>query len=498
MSSTESTSRPPSRSDVIVVGAGPTGMMLAGDLAEAGVHVTVLERRTDESNVTRAFAVHARTMEELKIRGVANQLAATGTTIRELRLFGTIGIDLARLPSEFASLLITPQFQTERVLARRLDDLGVSIVHDAEVVDLTQDADGVEVRTRAADGTETRRRASYAVGADGVHSAVRTALGLPFPGRSVVKSIMLADVRLSTPPDDVLAVNGVGDGFALVAPFGEGWYRVFAWNRNNQVEDSAPLDLAEVREVTRRALGSDFGMHDPRWLSRFHSDERQVPAYRVGRVFLAGDAAHCHSPAGGQGMNTGMQDAANLGWKLAAAVAGWGGEALLDSYHAERHPVGRQVLRSSGLLVRLALVRPWWARIARNTIASAIVRLPMVRDRVAGTISAIGLRYPAPAGADHRVGTRAPDVQLRDGRWLYQALRGGRFVLVGAPAEQLDLPPQVDRADAAQPMLAGDRLLLVRPDGYLGWVGAAADFPAWASGYFQDRRQSPAGSRAER
>jgi hypothetical protein len=171
----------------------------------------------------------------------------------------------------------------------------------------------------------------------------------------------------------------VGDGFALVAPFGEGWYRVFAWNRNNQVEDSAPLDLAEVREVTRRALGSDFGMHDPRWLSRFHSDERQVPAYRVGRVFLAGDAAHCHSPAGGQGMNTGMQDAANLGWKLAAAVAGWGGEALLDSYHAERHPVGRQVLRSSGLLVRLALVRPWWARMARNTIAPAIVRLPIVR-----------------------------------------------------------------------------------------------------------------------
>jgi 2-polyprenyl-6-methoxyphenol hydroxylase-like FAD-dependent oxidoreductase len=301
MSSRESTSRAPSRTDVIVVGAGPTGMMLAGDLAEAGVHVTVLERRTDESNVTRAFAVHARTMEELKIRGVAYQLAATGTTIRELRLFGTIGIDLARLPSEFASLLITPQFQTERVLARRLDDLGVSIVHDAEVVDLIQDADGVEVRTRAADGAETRRRASYLVGADGVHSAVRTALGLPFPGRSVVKSIMLADVRLSTPSDDVLAVNGVGDGFALVAPFGEGWYRVFAWNRNNQVEDSAPLDLAEVREVTRRVLGSDFGVHDPRWLSRFHSDERQVPAYRVGRVFLAGDAAHCHSRPAGRG-----------------------------------------------------------------------------------------------------------------------------------------------------------------------------------------------------
>jgi hypothetical protein len=189
-------------------------------------------------------------------------------------------------------------------------------------------------------------------------------------------------------------------------------------------------------------------------------------------------------------MNTGMQDAANLGWKLAAAVAGWGGEALLDSYHAERHPVGRQVLRSSGLLVRLALIRPWWARMARNTIAPALLRLPAVADRVAGTISAIGLRYPAPAGADRRVGTRAPDIELRNGKRLYQVLRGGRFVLVGAPAEQLDPPVQVDRVDATRPVFEVDRLVLVRPDGYLGWIGTAADFPAWASSYFQDRRLS--------
>ena len=130
---------------------------------------------------------------------------------------------------------------------------------------------------------------------------MRAALGLPYPGRSVVRSLMLADVRLTDPPEDVLAVNGVGDGFAFVAPFGDGWYRVFAWNRLHQVDDSAPLELSEVREITRKALGTDFGMHDPRFLSRFHSDERQVPRYRVGRVFLAGDAAHCHSPAGGRG-----------------------------------------------------------------------------------------------------------------------------------------------------------------------------------------------------
>src|SRR5947209_4926313 len=338
--------------DVVVVGAGPTGLLLAGDLAEMGVAVTVLERRTGESNVTRAFAVHARTMEELDIRGLAGELAKTGTQIRQLRLFDRVRIDLSALPGEFASLLVTPQYETERVLAQRADALGVRIVRGAEVTGITQDAHAVNITA----GTATYR-ASYVVGADGVNSAVRRALGLPFPGRSVIKSIMLADVRLSAPPSDVLTVNGVGDAFAFVAPFGDGWYRIFAWNRRNQVDDKAPVDLDEIREVTRRALGTDFGMHDPRWMSRFHSDERQAPRYRVGRVFLAGDAAHVHSPAGGQGMNTGLQDAANLGWKLAAAVRGEAPAGLLDTYQAERHPVGRMVLRTSGGIIRLAMLR---------------------------------------------------------------------------------------------------------------------------------------------
>ena len=477
--------------DVMIVGAGPTGLLLAGDLVEAGVRVTVLERRTGGSTVTRAFAVHARTMEELEIRGVAEQLAATGTTIRDLRLFGSIGIDLARLPSRFPSLLITPQFRTEQVLARRVADHGAPVIHGAELVGLTQDRTGVDVQVRASDGASTTYRASYVVGADGVRSAVRTALGLPFPGRAVIKSIMLADVRLSDPPQDVLTVNGVEDGFALVAPFGDGWYRVFAWNRHHQVPDSAPLDLAEVRDVTRRALGTDFGMHDARWLSRFHSDERQVPSYRVGRVFLAGDAAHCHSPAGGQGMNTGLQDAANLGWKLAAAVHGRADDQLLDSYHAERYPVGRQVLRSSGLLVRLALIRSGWGRAARTALVPLVLRVPPVADRIAGAISGIGIRYPAPAGVDQLVGTRVPDFALRDGGRLYPALRGGRFLLLGIRAVEVERPPQVEAAVPAQPDPRPDRLVLVRPDGYVGWAGTVAEFPAWAEDFFR-RRPEPA------
>src|SRR5215475_9239281 len=305
-------------SDVVIVGAGPTGLFLAGELAAGGVTCTVLERRSTESNVTRAFAVHARTLELLDARGLATELVATGSPVHKLQLFDHVHVDLDGLPSRYPFLLVTPQYNTERVLEQHARQCGATIVEGAEVTGLAQDDGGVTVRTATGE-----YRARYVVGADGVHSAVRDAIGLPFPGVSVVKSIMLADVRLADPPGDVLAVNAVADGFAFIAPFGDGWYRIFAWNPRNPLPDTAPIDFEEVRSVVRHAFGTDYGMHDPRWMSRFHSDERQAPHYRVGNVFLAGDAAHCHSPAGGQGMNTGIQDAANLGWKLAGTVRGW-------------------------------------------------------------------------------------------------------------------------------------------------------------------------------
>jgi 2-polyprenyl-6-methoxyphenol hydroxylase-like FAD-dependent oxidoreductase len=447
--------------DVIIVGAGPTGLLLAGDLAGAGVSCTVLERRVDESNLTRAFAVHARTLEEFDARGIADELVATGKKVTRLRLFDRVGLDLSQLPGRYPYLLITPQYEVERALRERAERLGARIVPGAEVVGLRQDADEVELTDRAG----VTYRAAYAVGADGVNSAVRKLLGLPFPGRSIIKSIMLADVQLRDAPPDVLAVNAVGDSFAFVAPFGDGWYRIFAWNRRNQVADDAPLDLDEIREVTRRALGTDFGMHDPRWMSRFHSDERQAPRYRVGRVFLAGDAAHVHSPAGGQGMNTGLQDAANLGWKLAAAVRGWAPAGLLDSYQTERHPVGRTVLRSSGAIIRMALLRSVAARSVRNVVGAAALRLPPVAHRAIGTISGIGIGYPRRKGDHPLVGQRVPDLALADGRRLYEALRSGHFVLVG------DAPDgwagRVDAVATAQPTR---RAILVRPDAYVAWA----------------------------
>ncbi|MFG3691691.1 FAD-dependent monooxygenase [Micromonospora sp. NPDC047740] len=465
------------QNDVVIVGAGPTGLLLAGDLAAAGVRTTVLERRLEESNLTRAFAVHARTLEQLDARGLADELIATGAQVPSLRLFGGVRVDLSSLPSRHPFVLITPQYQVERLLQRRAVAAGANLVRGAEVTGLRQDADGVDVDVTTQDGPVTVR-ASYVVGADGLRSRVRAALGLPFPGKAVVTSLMLADVRLAEPPRDVLMVNAVGDAFAFVAPFGDGWYRVFAWNRRNQQPDGVPVDLTELREVTREALGTDFGMHDPRWMSRFHSDERQAPQYRVGRVFLAGDAAHVHSPAGGQGMNTGLQDAANLGWKLAAAVQGRAADGLLDTYHAERHPVGRMVLRGSGAIIRLALIRSRPAQVARTMILRIALRLGPARRRMAGMISGVGIRYVAPRGAHPQVGTRAEDLPLagdQAGGRLAEALRGGMFVLV-APSG----------ADAAAARAWGDRvrvvtptaatpLTLVRPDGYIAWVSEESD-----------------------
>jgi 2-polyprenyl-6-methoxyphenol hydroxylase-like FAD-dependent oxidoreductase len=451
--------------DVVVVGAGPTGLLLAGDLAAAGVRVAVLEQRPEqESNLTRAFAVHARTLEALDARGLADRLVHSGARVGELQFLGKLRVDLTGLPSRFPYVLVTPQYNVERLLEERALGHGAEIVRADRVRDVRQDADGVEVVTDT--GTATAR---YVVGTDGVRSTVRQALGSPFPGRTVVRSVMLADVRLADAPDDLLTADADGHTFAFVAPFGNGWYRVIAWRRDRQLPDDAPVELEEIRVTVEQALGTDYGMRDARWLSRFHSDERQVPQYRVGRVFLAGDAAHVHSPAGGQGMNTGLQDAANLGWKLAADVRGWASPGLLDTYHDERHPVGRLALRVSGGLLDVAFARPL-ALFVESTLAATAVRLPPVARRVARTVSGIAIRYPRPAGAHPLVGTRAPDVRLADGGRLYEALRSGEFVLLAA-----DGAPDVRRLRTVRPVHApagqAGLAVLVRPDGYVGWAG---------------------------
>ncbi|MFG3511585.1 FAD-dependent monooxygenase [Streptomyces bobili] len=466
----------PAARRVIVVGSGPTGLLLAGDLATAGVPVTVLEKRPHGiSNLSRAFALHARTLEQLDGRGLADELEAAGRPLDRLRLFGRLTIDLDALPSRFNHLLVIPQYEVEKVLERRAVEAGVEFRHETEATGLDQDADGVTVGTRTSDGAAGTLRAGYVVGADGMRSVVRDAIGLPFPGHSVIRSVVLADVRLAEEPETLLTVNAVGDAFAFLAPFGDGYYRVIGWNRSRDVPDSEPLGLDEVKEVTRLALGRDFGMHDARWLSRFHSDERQAPAYRVGRVFLAGDAAHVHTPAGGQGMNTGLQDAANLSWKLAQVVNGHASAGLLDTYQAERHPVGKAVLRSSGGIVRLAMAKRPWTLALRAALTTFLNNAGPARRRAAGQVTGIGYRYPAPRGAHPLTGARVPDVTLADGTRLYEAQRGGRFVLVtAAGVHEGPAGPREDRLAVRH--WASDRrtALLVRPDGYVAWAADEA------------------------
>ncbi|MCX4847250.1 FAD-dependent monooxygenase [Streptomyces sp. NBC_00893] len=474
MTTTPSTA--PETVDVLIVGAGPTGLLLAGDLAAQGISVTLVERRPHRTNnMTRAFAVHARTLELLDSRGLADELIKTGTPLTSLRFFGKLSLDLSRLRTRFPFVLITPQYEVERVLERRARTAGVHFRYETELTSLHQSAaaESVTAELREADGSRTSLTARYLVGADGMRSPVRHALGLPFPGRSVIRSMVLADVRLTDEPSDILTVSGEEDAFTFIAPFGDGWYRVMGWHRDHQAADSDPVDLDELREICHAALGTDFGMHEARWISRFHSDERQAPSYRTGRVFLAGDAAHVHSPAGGQGMNTGLQDAANLSWKLAAVLRGRTAdpEALLDSYQAERHPVGTTVLRTSGALVRLAMARTPLQRMVRTATARTLATVRPFSDKAIGMISGISIAYRAPRGAHPLTAKRAPDLSLREGR-LHQLLRDGTFVLVTPDGTAAPASP----APLVHAHWQGDRTttLLVRPDGYIAW---ASDHP---------------------
>ncbi|MGW0735848.1 FAD-dependent oxidoreductase [Streptomyces sp. NPDC002851] len=478
------------RRRVIVVGAGPTGLLLAGDLAAAGIPVTLLEKRpAGLSNLTRAFGVHARTLEQLDARGLADELVKTGRQVTTLGLFGRLRVDLSDLRSRFPFVLITPQYEVEKLLHRRATEHGVTFMHGARVTGLDQDDTGVEVRVEYEDGAEETHRAAYVVGADGVHSTVREAIGQPFPGRPVINSIVLADVRLADEPDTIVALTGTDRAFGFFIPFGDGYWRVGGWDRTRaDVPDSAPVTLDELRTIARQAFGSDYGMHDERWISRFHSDERQVRSYRVGRVLLAGDAAHTHSPAGGQGMNTGLQDAANLGWKLAAVLNDRSPAALLDTYQDERHPVGRAVVRSSGAIIRLAQVRNGPQHALRSLVTSVLNHFRPLRNKVIGQITGIGYAYGAPRGAHRLVGRRVPDVALTQsphGSRLYEALRAGKFVLI--TPRDLDLDRHLTQTQRNAPAdsfitthWSSDRRtsLLIRPDGYAAWAAENADTAA--------------------
>jgi 2-polyprenyl-6-methoxyphenol hydroxylase-like FAD-dependent oxidoreductase len=467
--------------DVIVVGAGPTGLALSCELALAGVRVRLLERRADEPNITRAFAVHARTLELLDARGMADDVLLRGVRIDSVAPVPGASLELDILDTRYPMLLIAPQSGTERVLQARAERLGVEIVRGAEVTALSQDADGVTLTTSA--GTE---RAPYVVGCDGAHSAVRRLLGVPFTGKQYETHILLADVQLSEPPEEAMFARTSTDGAVLCVPFGDGWFRVIAWDRaRERAPLTEPVTRAEMADAFVRIAGGDLGMGEPRWTTRFLSERRQAARYRVDRVFLAGDAAHVHSPLGGQGMNTGIQDAMNLGWKLASAVHGSEPSWLLDSYEAERHPVGESVLKLTDVFNRLVLGRSRIRNALQATGIRTILRFHRTRLAMAERISGIGIRYPR--RGHPWTGRRMPDLDC-DGTRLYELLRDGRFVLVSR-----DGVTGAVRAAG----LTGPAAVLVRPDGYVAWASdrtpTAAEVDAALAGWSVGALAAPAG-----
>ena len=474
---------------VIVVGAGPTGLAVAAEIALAGASCLVLERRTGPRTDSRAACLHARTMEMLDLRGQAERFAQVGFPVRSFPL-GLRGaaIDLRRLDSDFPYILDVPQSRVEELLEARARELGAEVRWSSTVTAI--EAGDREVRLTLQDGSV--EHAAYVVGCDGIRSFVRDSLGIPFPGAANPGSVILADLYL----DGLAMSDAYGDlsdrGMMLVFPFRDGSCRLVLYDyARADAPVTEPVTLTEVKAGLTRITGRDFGARDIYWSGRYRSESRQVPGYRTGRIFLAGDAAHTHSPAGAQGMNTGLQDALNLGWKLGAAVAGWAPDQLLDSYHAERHPVGAAVLALTGRQFRLNTARSRPSRVLRWTVHRVICPIPVVQSWLARSYSGTAIRYPPAAGNSrdgvagqaHRLaGGRLPRGQLvlADGSAarIYDLFHDGRFVLLerGGPPATAGLPGPVKTVRYQRsPGVRLPPVMLVRPDGYVAWASNERD-----------------------
>jgi 3-(3-hydroxy-phenyl)propionate hydroxylase len=471
----------PDEHAVVIAGAGPTGLMLAGELALQGVDVVVVERRTNqEVEGSRAGGLLARTIEVLDQRGIAERFLDAGYTA-PAQGFAGITLDVSDLPTRHAYVLALWQSRFEPILAGWVDELGVPVVRGCEVIGVEQDAAGVDVEL--SDGTS--RRAAYLVGCDGGRSLVRKAAGIDFVGLDPSTSWMIAEVELREQPEVGLRRDG-----AAIGPVnrleGGGPYRVVLPER--EVGDTDDPSLADLGEALVAAYGTDFGVHSPTWISRFTDLSRQAAAYRRGRVLLAGDAAHVHPPHGGQGLNTGVQDAVNLGWKLAQVVQGISPDSLLDTYHAERHPVGARVLHTT--MAQVALTRPDERHQALRDTVTELLGMDEPRRRVAAMLSALDVHYDL--GEGHPLlGRRMPDLDVRtaDGPTrVYVLLHDARPVLlhVGGPAD-VDLSPWAGRVRLVEATYEGrwelpvvgevpaPPAVLIRPDGHVAWTGDLTD-----------------------
>ncbi|MBN8884936.1 MAG: FAD-dependent monooxygenase [Rudaea sp.] len=466
------------RHDVVIAGGGPTGLMLAGELALAGIDVVIVERRAMQNVIgSRASGLHARTLEILDQRGIVDRFVSQGK--KHPAVYFHMPLDISDLPSRHNYTLGLWQSDSERLLAAWVDGLGVPVHHGCEVTGFAQDDGGVDIEL--SDGRSLR--ADYLVGCDGGRSLVRKTAGIEFPGWEATASWLIAEAETTEEPQwgfrkDAVGTHAIGKG--------DGGSARFVLKESQLRSDSEP-SLRDISEALIGVYGTDYGVHSPIWISRFTDMARQAAAYRDRRVLLAGDAAHVHPPMGGQGLNIGVQDAVNLGWKLAQVIKKISPDSLLDTYHAERHPIAARVLRIT--MAQVALGRADERTKALLEFMSELLGMDEPRRRFAAMMSGLDIRYDF--GEGHPLlGRRIPDLDLitADGPLrIFSLLHAARPVLLNlGEACAFDIAAWTHRVhliDARYtgawelPVLgavAAPAAVLIRPDGYVAWVGDGA------------------------
>ncbi|MFD8756268.1 FAD-dependent monooxygenase [Kitasatospora sp. NPDC059577] len=474
--------------DVLIAGAGPVGLWLAAELRLHGVEVTVVERRPAPDGRSRAVGMQAGTLDTFATRGLAQRFIERGTPVPTGH-FGaaTTRLDFSTVGAVHPFMLALGQSVTEQLLEEHAIAVGARVLRGEEVVSLTQDADAVEAVIRSG-GTHRTVRARWVVGCDGTRSAVRHAAGIGFPGQDTTMTGWLADVELDDPPTAPLAATGPAGSF-LAAPIGDGVHRLAGLSTATVHRGAGePLTLEEVREQTRTLVGRDLGIRNPRWLSRYGNATRQATRYRAGRVLVAGDAAHMFFPAGGQGMNLGIQDATNLGWKLAATLQGRAPDGLLDSYDTERRPAARAVIDNTrAQLALFAAASP--EQIALREVWSAALAEPRTNRQWARRIA--GFDDPLPAGTAGTapgthplIGTRLAGLALDapDAPTAHPLMHHGRLLLLDLDGTRtpcsvsgLEQRAATVRTEAAHPIWRDVTAVLIRPDARIAWAGTDTD-----------------------
>lgn len=517
----------------LVIGAGPVGLTMANELARHGVNCRIIDRSAEPAQTSNALAIFPRTLEVFEMMGIAGRFLTAGHRLDGLSLHHRLeqigGIDFNAVASPFPFALSLPQSETERLLIEQLSTFGIAVERGVELTSFTQTSEAMRAVLRHADGREETVDAPWLIGCDGAHSTTRHSLGMDFEGAQYDESFILADVQL----ESALARDRVhlflgDDGILGVIPFSDNLWRIVA-NIPPASRDQAlaEVSLGEVQSLLARRGPPQDRVSEPVWMARFHISHRKVREFRQLRVFLAGDAAHIHSPAGGQGMNTGIQDAFNLAWKLALVVRQAAPAQLLASYHIEREPVAREVLNLTDRITRLATMRNSVAQSVRDFLLPRLSGINFVGDRMADRLAELNVSYRESrivenhGGGRLRAGDRAPDADLRDennrARRLFELFCAPRHVLLlflgaaddaagkverigsalrdlpegvldryrvarGASAMAAELRDLSGLAHAAYDLLEGG-VILVRPDGYTGYRSNGFD-PVTLQAYF--------------